>query len=155
MQAFKDGRTFITNGPALLMTVEEQMPGATVKAEPGAALAVTVSWESHYPIHELDLIWNGNAVTRQQFPGGSTKGQVTTDVSVASDGWIAARLNSKSKDSYFEPIYAHTSPVYVDAGTPSEEQGKAEFLLKGEILDDNGQLVAESLGTYQIRRIGT
>jgi len=37
----------------------------------------------------------------------------------------------------------------------AEEHGKAEFLLKGEIFDDNGQLVAESLGTYQIRRIGT
>jgi hypothetical protein len=125
MQAFKDGRTFITNGPALLMTVEGRMPGDTIEAEPGTDLQVTVSWQSHYPVHGLDLVWNGNVVARQQFPGGSTGGQITTDVHAASDGWIAARLDSESKDSYFEPLYAHASPVYVETGVASVEQGEA------------------------------
>ena len=35
---------------------------------------------------------------------------------VESDGWIAARLGSSSRDSFNQPIWAHTSPVYVDTG---------------------------------------
>jgi acyl-coenzyme A thioesterase PaaI-like protein len=34
----------------------------------------------------------------------------------------------------------------------AEAQGKAEFVLRGEIRDAAGELVATSTGTYQIRR---
>lgn len=37
----------------------------------------------------------------------------------------------------------------------AEEKGKAEFILEGEVFDADGQRVAESVGTYQIRKMGT
>ena len=30
-----------------------------------------------------------------------------------SDGWIGARVGSGSRDSFNQPIWAHTSPVYI------------------------------------------
>ena len=36
----------------------------------------------------------------------------------------------------------------------ADEQGKSEFVLKAEIFDDNGQLVAETDGIYQLRKAG-
>ncbi len=41
------------------------------------------------------------------------------------DGWIAARLSSTTWDSFLEPIYAHTSPVYVATGVAAPERAKA------------------------------
>ena len=122
MQALQAGRTFITNGPALFMTVDDHMPGDTVVKEPEEELAVTVSWKSHYAIHKVDIIWNGNVAVSRQFPEGCTEGQFEAGVRAASDGWIAARLGSTARDSFLEPIYAHASPVYVMTGIRSEEE---------------------------------
>ena len=46
-------------------------------------------------------------------------------MTVASDGWIAARLSSDARDSYLQPIFAHTSPVYVKAGVGGPERQDA------------------------------
>jgi hypothetical protein len=116
------GRTFITNGPALFVTVDDHLPGDTIVREPGEELAVSVSWKSHYAIHRVDIVWNGKVAAFQQFPKGCTEGHFETGVKAVSDGWIAARLGSTSRDSFLEPIYAHTSPVYIVIGVRSEEE---------------------------------
>lgn len=122
IQAMKDGRTFITNGPALFLSVNGKRPGDTVQVDPGGELAVTASWESHYAIDRAELVWNGRTVAVQQFPEGSRDGQLRAGVAVPSDGWVAARVFSKERDSFFQPIYAHTSPVYVATGVAAPEQ---------------------------------
>ncbi len=38
------------------------------------------------------------------------------------DGWVAARLSSDARDSFYQPIFAHTSPVYVKTGQDSAEK---------------------------------
>jgi len=122
--AMKAGRTFITNGPALFLSVNGQMPGDTVSVEPDEQLSVGLTWKSHYAVQRAEVLWNGKVVAAQQFPEGSVKGEFEASVPAASDGWIAARLASDTRDSFFQPIYAHTSPVYVTTGVPSAE-GKA------------------------------
>ena len=37
----------------------------------------------------------------------------------------------------------------------AEENGKADYILEGELVDANGTVVALSKGTYQLRKIGT
>ena len=122
MEGLQGGRTFITNGPALFVTVDDHMPGDTVVREPGEELAVSVSWKSHYGIHRVDIVRNGKVAAFQQFPEGCTEGHFEAGVKAVSDGWIAARLGSTSRDSFLEPIYAHTSPVYIVTGARSEEE---------------------------------
>jgi len=122
MKALQGGRTFITNGPALFLTVDDHMPGDTIVREPEEELTVSVSWKSHYAIHRVDIIWNGRVAAFQQFPDGCTEGHFEAGVKAVSDGWIAARLGSTSRDSFFEPIYAHTSPLYAMTGIRSEEE---------------------------------
>ena len=125
MQALREGRTFITNGPALSMVVDDQLPGQLLEREPGDELVVDISWKSHYAIHRVDIIWNGKVVATQPLPDGSTEGQYRAKLAAVSDGWIAARLGSTARDSFSEPIYAHTSPVYVVTGAKSVEQKAA------------------------------
>ena len=37
----------------------------------------------------------------------------------------------------------------------AEETGRGQFVLRAELFDDNGRMVCESEGTYQLRRQGT
>ena len=135
MAALQGGRTFITNGPALFLTVNEQMPGATVHAEPGQSLTVQVTWQSHYPVEKMELVWNGQVIRSQQMPDGSTSGQYRVDVPAASDGWLAARLSSRVRDSFYQPLFAHTSPIYVETGRTAPERKPAAAFFAGAIDD--------------------
>ena len=125
VEGLKQGRTFITNGPALFLTIEGHEQGSQIDTAPGRHLSSLVSWQSHYPIHRVELIFNGNIVAKKEFFEGSTDGHLEADVAVPSDGWVAARLASNSRDSFYQPIFAHTSPVYVKAGLDAPEKSEA------------------------------
>ncbi len=125
VQVLKGGRTFITNGPALFLSVEGRELGAEIDASPGDRLSALVRWQSHYPIHRVELIFNGNVVAHQVFEDGSTEGHLEGDIAVPADGWMAARLSSDARDSFFQPVFAHTSPIYVKTGLASQEKRNA------------------------------
>ena len=133
VEALKQGRTFITNGPALDLLVEGRGPGAEIEASPEDALLAVATWKSHYPISRAELLFNGMVVAEESFPAGSTEGRLETDISIRSDGWTAARLSSSTRDSFFQPVFAHTSPVYVRAGVPSPERKDAAAWLDESI----------------------
>ncbi len=47
------------------------------------------------------------------------------EVQIDSDGWLAARLGSSARDSFAQALWAHTSPLYVNAGgTPPPERAR-------------------------------
>ena len=125
LDALKEGRTFITNGPALSLTVEAQGPGGDIEAEPGQRLSTLVNWKSHYPITRAEILFNGNVVASDSMPDGSVDGHLEAEVPVPCDGWIAARLSSEARDSFSHPVFAHTSPIYVKAGVDSPERRDA------------------------------
>ena len=125
VDALQNGATFITNGPALFARVDDRGPGCTVEARPGDSVQVDVSWESHYAVNRVEVIWNGQVVSERSCLEGCTEGRLQTDLKVPSDGWIAARLGSSARDSFFQPIYAHTSPVYVHTGRVAAERARA------------------------------
>ena len=122
VKQLRSGRTFITNGPALMISIEENVPGDTITTVPGKTLNVKVAWESYFQIENVEIIFNGIVVSKKHFNNGSKKSSFEVDIEVKSDGWIAARVNSSKRDSFFQPIWAHTSPIYI-SGTdiPSDE----------------------------------
>jgi hypothetical protein len=125
VQALKDGKTFITNGPAVFLSVGGQEPGGEIEAQAGKSLPAVIRWQSHYPIKRVELLFNGNIVAKKVFENGSTSGEIEADVTALADGWIAARLASDVRDSFYQPVFAHTSPVYVKAGRDSQEKKDA------------------------------
>ena len=125
LEALKQGRTFITNGPALALEIDGQFPGAELQVDPDGQLSVLATWQSHYPIHRAELVFNGGVVAQRVYPEGSTDGRLEVDLPATTDGWIAARLSGTVRDSFDQPVFAHTSPVYVKTGMPSLEQAVA------------------------------
>ena len=125
VRALTEGRTFITNGPALTLSVQGEEPGGEVESATGRRLSTLATWKSHYPITRVEVLFNGSVVAQERFPQGSTDGHLEADVAAASDGWIAARLSSDARDSYSQPVFAHTSPLYVKTGADGPEKRAA------------------------------
>ena len=96
-----------------------------MEARPDDRLSTVVTWSSHYPIKTVEIVSNGRVAARESFDEGSTQGQLEAEVVVRSDGWIAARLGSDVRNSFAQPIFAHTSPVYVTTGVGGPEKRTA------------------------------
>jgi hypothetical protein len=131
IEGMKAGRTFITNGPSLLMRVNGEQPGATVDVSPGQEVEVEVALSSHYPVDRVQIVLNGDVVHTWERPGGVARETFRERVGVPSDGWVAARCFSHERDSFLQEIYAHSSPVYLRAGklNPAQE-GDAHWFVE-------------------------
>ena len=73
---------------------------------------------------------NGRIAATQTFREISTSGKLKTDVIADSDSWVAARLFSADRDSFAQPMFAHTSPVYVTVARdgPHKSEAAASFV---------------------------
>ncbi len=118
LEGLKKGRTFITNGPALSINANGATPGDTLETSDGP-VEVEVTWKSHYPLHKIELVHDGKVVEERAFPQGTMEGKWATKAAVSSDGWLGARCNGDSRDSFHRAAFAHTSPIYIRMGQPS------------------------------------
>ena len=114
VEAIRRGRTFVTNGPLLTLTVDGRIPGDTIQLPPeGGAVEVNASVQSIVPIEKLEVFFNGKVVE------SSNGGPIRKRIPISRSGWITIRAsNSKPQhpidDSY---VVAETSPVYVHKGS--------------------------------------
>jgi hypothetical protein len=125
LEGIRTGKTFITNGPALYMTAAGEEPGATLEVEKGTRIPIHANWSSHYAVDRVEIVLNGKVVARRDFPEGVKTGHLEAEIVAESDGWIGARLASGSRDSFNQPIWAHTSPVYL-RGTGQQSEASVE-----------------------------
>ena len=70
IDGLKAGRTFITNGPLLLLRADGAAPGDTLQVQPEQELEVEVELASHHRVDRIELVCNGAVVHRWQRPGG-------------------------------------------------------------------------------------
>jgi hypothetical protein len=125
LDALRKGKTFITNGPVVYLSVNGHGPGSEIEVNPGDTLAVKINWESHYPVRKAEILVNGKNAATQTFQEVSTSGSLNADVIADSDSWIAARLFSADRDSFAQPLFAHTSPVYITVGRDGPHKSEA------------------------------
>jgi len=125
IDSLKSGRSFITNGPAIFLLANGKSPGDEIQVEPGSVITTEMEWKSHYPVQVVELVRNGKVFARNTYSEVSREGTLAATVESPSDGWIAARLFSSLRDSYLQPQFAHTSPIYVKTGKQSPEHIEA------------------------------
>jgi len=129
LEGLQAGRTFITNGPALFIRVDDSRPGDTIFGGRNGRLEIEITWQSHYPIDSVELVYNGQVMSSQSFPEGNQSGVWRIPLTAQEDGWLAARVFSTRRDSFYQPVFAHTSPVWVHVGNPSVACASSAALL--------------------------
>lgn len=111
LDALKAGRSFATNGPVLLLTVNGHEPGATIALkDKKQTLHVRCLAHSQAPLQQIEIIHNGQVVQSLTLENGETEATLEEDVALGP-GWVAARCWEPETETQ---IFAATSPVYLE-----------------------------------------
>ena len=103
--AVKAGRTFVTTGPMMDLTVNGERPGAELTVKAGDVLKIAASAEGLVAGPEyLEIVEQGDVVGSARRSGKALR--VQKELRVTHSTWIAARCSG-----------GLTSPVYVRVGT--------------------------------------
>lgn len=114
VQAVRAGRTFVTNGPLLALTVEGHAPGTVFEdLGPGTSVRVRAEVRSGVPFEQLEVLAGGEVIAAKEASGDRKAALLETDFPVTTGGWLAARCWGRDRLADGQCVYAHTSPVYL------------------------------------------
>ncbi len=103
------GRTVVTNGPWLTLDIDGAGPGTVLGRSPGDRLTVRATVTGG-GVDRLVLHGAGGAVL-----AAADGAELTADVPVTAGTWLAAAAyGGDDEHTLGAPVFAHTSPVYVD-----------------------------------------
>jgi hypothetical protein len=109
VEAVRGGRTFVTQGPLLLLTVNEEDPGATLEVEGAEAkVRVRVEVKNPEPGGRIEVVRNGAVVAERSWSEAGPA-VLEAEISVGDGGWLASRHVGAGGP---KPS-AHTSAVYL------------------------------------------
>jgi hypothetical protein len=128
------GRSFVTNGPLLDLSVGGRGAGDEVRLRAGAReVEARVRLWSNVPVDHLEVVSNGRVVAELPTAGDHTRADTTLKLPVEGSGWFLLRART---DRAVYPVldlypYATTSPVYVIRdGAPIRSAEDAEYFLR-------------------------
>lgn len=120
------GRTFLSGGPLISLSVDGHAIGDTVELPRGGGVVeVEARVDSIFPIHGLQLVQAGRVVGSTESAGGSRTLTVRERLRIDDHTWLAARAGGadyfdavRHRDVWGRGAMAHTSPIYVAVGGP-------------------------------------
>lgn len=123
LQSLAAGRTFITNGPLLQLTVQEgenqRTLGDTVALDRPTTLRVMATGHGRLDFRGLELVQNGRVVRTEPARRREAhyRAEFELDLHVAEPGWLALRVPlAQDKNELGQTLFAHTSPIYCELG---------------------------------------
>jgi hypothetical protein len=117
--AVRAGRTFLSGGPMIRLTVEGAAVGDILKLTGAGTVEAEAEAEGIFPLHTLEIVQQGQVVARTEEAKGARKLHLSARLKVDGNTWLAARCGGpnytaiRHHDSWSRGIFAHTSPVYV------------------------------------------
>ena len=140
LQAWREGRNFVTNGPMVFFTVRDvsgrpvtYRPGDTIAFErQGGRLRLTATVHSDQPLRSLEIVANGQVVRGGLLQGNLRQAEIESTLEVDVGTWLAVRATAEDRLLSDERLaryrrkiddqlpcrlrFAHTSPVYATVG---------------------------------------
>ena len=115
---YREGRSFATTGPLLTFEVNGSGVGEEIKFSPGSTYRATLRVDvmSRTPIDRVELLHNGRVV-ESVGTGGADRYRLEKEVRVGESSWFAARVYGPGAPGMTTTALAHSSPVYVTAGS--------------------------------------
>jgi hypothetical protein len=116
-RAVRAGRTFLSGGPLVTLSVDGHEPGGTAELSGPGTVSVHASVRSIFPLRSLEIVRNGEVVARAEANGGR-QAEITEELRIDGHSWIAGRAFGVDYhlDEWGRQVFAHTSPVYVACG---------------------------------------
>ena len=116
-RAVRSGRTFLSGGPLVTLSVDGREPGDTVALSGPGTVSVHATVRSIFPLRSLEVVRNGEVVARAEANGGR-QAEISEELRIDGNSWIACRAFGADYhlDEWGRRVFAHTSPVYVACG---------------------------------------
>ena len=114
IRAYKQGRSFGSNGPMLFMTVNGKEPGDEIRlTENAARVQVSARVRTQVPVEKIEVVANGQVVASRDASG---RNEIALDEEIVLErsSWIALRAYGPWQRLVLNDLqtFAHTSPVY-------------------------------------------
>ena len=126
-QSLRAGRSFITSGPLIKITINGKDLGESIRLPAGdKKITIVAELSSLEPIHTFEIVRNGNPlpldIEKSRDDIGVHRWKIVASLTLARSSWFAARGSAARKDLLFSNLgiiqreIAHTAalPVYVD-----------------------------------------
>jgi hypothetical protein len=116
-RAVRSGRTFLSGGPLVTLSVDGCEPGDTVQLSGPGTVSVHAAARSIFPLRSLEVVRNGEVVARAEADGGR-QAEISEELRIDGHSWIACRAFGVDYhlDEWGRQVFAHTSPVYIASG---------------------------------------
>ena len=128
---FKEGHTFVSNGPALFLQADGQLPGTEIESLKGSHHAVQVKALSHANIGNITrvaLFSNDGLVNERVVKEPVDSLSFALEWTIEESQWLAAVVYCENG------AVAHTSPIYfVVDGKPSWSAEKAPAIIQKQL----------------------
>ena len=118
LRGLDEGRSFVTTGPMLFVTLDGHDPGHSFPPEEGGrSHRLRGQATSGQPLDRIEIIQNG-VITRTIQPGnhhdahGAFTSPIDEPLAIDGSSWLAVRCFEARPDS--RPRFAHTGPFHID-----------------------------------------
>lgn len=121
-RGLREGRSFVTNGPLLLVEANGMPPGSVLHGASGR-LSVTLHVEltSVDPIASVELVRDGAVVAQGSYDAGSHEVRFA-ELDFDRSGWFLVRALTDRTDTF---RFASSAPFYVEVGPAKQRISRA------------------------------
>ncbi len=115
IKGLKAGTSFVTNGPMVQLQANAIEPGGRILLKEPTQFTIVASAFSQIPFDRLEIIMNGEIVGTGRAKENGLSAEITLKRTIDQSVWIAARCLGPWHQELFysNPVFAHTSPVYI------------------------------------------
>jgi hypothetical protein len=127
---YRQGRSFITNGPLLLAHVQGESPGAVFYQEEVAPVELEIAFDFHSrePVTYIEIVKNGSVYRSIRVQELEESGGHIPPIEFEESGWFLLRAVTDESDRY---NFAMTAPYFVRMGeTRRVSRSAAQFFLE-------------------------
>ncbi len=125
------GKSFVTNGPLLDLSVAGKGLGATLELSSAQEVTVQGTARSQHPLDRVEVLYNGQVVATALAVKGELTTRLDQRIRLDRSGWVALRASGPpAADIRNDRVYAQSSPIYVTiAGKPAGSAEDAQYFL--------------------------
>jgi hypothetical protein len=119
LDSLRAGRSFVTNGPLLSLTLSGKGPGESLDLPPeGGDVSISAALRSIVPVDHLELVCNGDVAREIALTGNRDRADFQGTIPIQKPGWCVLRAwNEGPSETILDSYpYATTSPIYVTVG---------------------------------------
>jgi hypothetical protein len=156
LDALAAGRSYITNGPLLELSVDGRKLGETVALRKPGKVTVKARAFGRLDFRRIELLVNGKVAVKRSSRkvGGHYEAGFSETLTLAGPAWIALRTppppvkgdkeltEAVAKNELGHDLFSHTSPVFVTVAGKSRFDAAVARQLLAEMVD-NRRIIAE------------